>query len=232
MTARVRVRDPYLILLDGERDRLTTLGIQLTGRSSGHQTILQACETSGSARTPGSHRRQKGPNMAGNRQRRFAKRKKEQERQAKKAAKRAKKLARSSTPGQPGDPEHEHVPVGPQNKSKASDQEVMAAIERAMNPGKVREREEENDTSRARLFVGNLDYGTGDEELRALFVEAGFDVQDAFIVKDRDTGDPRGFAFVEVAGASQAKRAIAELHGQELNGRELRVNAATPNGGR
>jgi len=170
--------------------------------------------------------------MAGNKQRRFAKRKKEQERQAKKAAKRAKKQARNSTPGQPGDPAYEHVPVGPQAKNKASDEEVMAAIERAMNPGKARARAEEKDTAGVRLFVGNLDYDTGDEELRAVFVEAGFDVQDAFIVKDRDTGNPRGFAFVDVAGASQAKRAIAELHGHELHGRELRVNAATPSGGR
>lgn len=170
--------------------------------------------------------------MAGNKQRRFAKRKKEQDRQAKKDAKRAKKLARNSTPGQPGDPAYEHVAVGPQDNNKASDQEVMAAIERAMNPGKARARKEADDPTPARLFVGNLDYETGDEELRTLFADAGFDVQDAFIVKDRETGQPRGFAFVDVAGASQAKRAIAELHGYELHGRELRINAATPSGGR
>jgi nucleolin len=162
--------------------------------------------------------------MAKNNQRRLAKEKKARERAARKARKQAQRRARNSTPGQPGDPDIEHIDVGPQQKDKPSDAEVMAAVERAMNP--ATQGRSKRSASGPRLFVGNLDYGTDEATLRALFTERGFDVTDASVVLDRDTGRSRGFAFVELVSADQAAEAIDAFDGHELEGRALRVNEA------
>ena len=77
------------------------------------------------------------------------------------------------------------------------------------------------------IFVGNLDFNTTEEQLRALFTAHGT-IESIAIVKDRDTGQPRGFAFVEMEEAEQAKAAISSLDGVLLNGRALRVNEARP----
>ncbi len=77
------------------------------------------------------------------------------------------------------------------------------------------------------IFVGNLSFGTTEEALRALF-EAHGTVQRVSIVTDRDTGQPRGFGFVEMSDDAEGDRAIAALNGRELGGRDLNVNEARP----
>ena len=76
-----------------------------------------------------------------------------------------------------------------------------------------------------KLFVGNLTFDATDADLTQLFSQYG-QVQSVQIVTDRDTGRPRGFAFVEMSdGADQA---IASLNGQDFKGRSLTVNEAKP----
>ncbi len=77
------------------------------------------------------------------------------------------------------------------------------------------------------IFVGNLSYQTTQEELYAAFAQYGA-VERVNIVTDRDTGQPRGFAFVEMTDAREAETAIQQLNGAELNGRALNVNEARP----
>jgi RNA recognition motif-containing protein len=77
------------------------------------------------------------------------------------------------------------------------------------------------------IFVGNLDITATEQQLRELFAAHGA-VETVTIVKDRDTGEPRGIAFVEMVQAIEAKGAIAVLDGYELNGRPMRVNEARP----
>ncbi|HWR54062.1 MAG TPA: RNA-binding protein [Bryobacteraceae bacterium] len=77
------------------------------------------------------------------------------------------------------------------------------------------------------IFVGNLSYQTSQEELEAAFGAYGT-VERVSIVRDRDTGQPRGFAFVEMTNAQEASKAIAGLNGKEINGRALNVNEARP----
>jgi cold-inducible RNA-binding protein len=77
------------------------------------------------------------------------------------------------------------------------------------------------------IFVGNLDFGTTEDALRALFEGHGA-VERVSMVRDRDTGQPRGFAFVEMTDAGEAERAIASLNGQTLGGRPINVNEARP----
>ena len=77
-----------------------------------------------------------------------------------------------------------------------------------------------------KIFVGNLNFATTDEELRQLFGEVG-EVVDVHIPKDRETGRPRGFGFVEMAADDAATTAISTLNGHEMDGRALTVNTAT-----
>jgi len=77
-----------------------------------------------------------------------------------------------------------------------------------------------------RLYVGNLPYDTDEEELRRLFEGDGRSVSQVSIVTDRDTGRPRGFAFVEMSSQKDAEAAISALNGQEFGGRSLVVNEA------
>jgi RNA recognition motif-containing protein len=74
------------------------------------------------------------------------------------------------------------------------------------------------------LYVGNLPFSTGEDELRGLFEQCG-KVESVKIINDRETGRPRGFAFVDMPSAD-AQAAIARLNGQDLGGRPLRVNEA------
>ncbi len=78
-----------------------------------------------------------------------------------------------------------------------------------------------------KLFVGNLSFRTTQEELHEAFAPFGT-VESVSIINDRDTGQPRGFAFVEMANASEAEQAIAALNGAELGGRAINVNEARP----
>jgi RNA recognition motif-containing protein len=77
------------------------------------------------------------------------------------------------------------------------------------------------------IFVGNLSYQTTQDELFAAFSYYG-GVERVNVVTDRDTGQPRGFAFVEMTNRTEAEAAIAQLNGAELNGRALNVNEARP----
>ena len=77
------------------------------------------------------------------------------------------------------------------------------------------------------IFVGNLSFGVTEETLRSLFETHGT-VSRANIVTDRDTGQPRGFGFIEMTNDGEAEKAIASLNGVDLAGRTLNVNEARP----
>jgi len=77
------------------------------------------------------------------------------------------------------------------------------------------------------IFVGNLSYQATSADLQAAF-EAYGSVERVNIVTDRDTGQPRGFAFVEMTDANAAQNAISALNGAELRGRAMNVNEARP----
>jgi cold-inducible RNA-binding protein len=77
------------------------------------------------------------------------------------------------------------------------------------------------------IFVGNLSFQTTQDELHAAFAQYG-NVDRVNIVTDRDTGQPRGFAFVEMPDQHEAETAIQQLNGAEMNGRALNVNEARP----
>lgn len=77
----------------------------------------------------------------------------------------------------------------------------------------------------AKVFVGNLDFNTSKTEVQTLFSEVG-EVRDVFLPMDRESGRPRGFAFVEFATDEQASQAIEKFNGYQLSGRALRVNLA------
>ncbi len=77
------------------------------------------------------------------------------------------------------------------------------------------------------IFVGNLSFQTTQDELVAAFSQYG-NVERVNIVTDRDTGQPRGFAFVEMTERRDAETAISQLNGAELNGRAMNVNEARP----
>jgi RNA recognition motif-containing protein len=82
-----------------------------------------------------------------------------------------------------------------------------------------------------RLYVGNISFQTTQDSLRAAFEQEGRKVVEIKIVTDRDTGQPRGFAFVEMSTPAEAKAAIAALDGQPLDGRTLKVNEAQERSG-
>jgi cold-inducible RNA-binding protein len=77
-----------------------------------------------------------------------------------------------------------------------------------------------------RLYVGNLPFDTDESQLRTLFQEGDRNVSDVKIITDRDSGRPRGFAFVEMASQAEANAAVSALNGRELGGRALTVNEA------
>jgi len=77
------------------------------------------------------------------------------------------------------------------------------------------------------IFVGNLSFRATEDEVVSLFAAYGI-VDRVSIVTDRDTGQPRGFGFVEMVNDAEADRAIAALNGTQLDGRTLNVNEARP----
>jgi RNA recognition motif-containing protein len=78
-----------------------------------------------------------------------------------------------------------------------------------------------------KLYVGNLPYTTTEDDLRALFTRAGA-VASVAIIKDRETGRSKGFAFVEMGSQSDGEKAIQMFNGHSLNNRQLTVNQARP----
>lgn len=77
------------------------------------------------------------------------------------------------------------------------------------------------------IFVANLSFGATEDAVRLLFEQYGT-IERVSIIIDRDTGQSRGFGFVEMSSNDEALRAIAALDGRELDGRVLKVNEARP----
>jgi RNA recognition motif-containing protein len=77
------------------------------------------------------------------------------------------------------------------------------------------------------LYVGNVDYSATEDDLRRLFTQAG-EVQSVRVIKDRDTGRSKGFAFVEMSTQAEAEKAISLLNGFSFHDRPLTVNLARP----
>lgn len=78
-----------------------------------------------------------------------------------------------------------------------------------------------------KLFVGSLSWGVNDDMLNEFFAQAGT-VASAKVIVDRDSGRSKGFGFVEMANDDDAKKAIDELNGKELDGRAINVSEARP----
>ncbi|WP_437206705.1 RNA recognition motif domain-containing protein [Planctomicrobium sp. SH664] len=79
----------------------------------------------------------------------------------------------------------------------------------------------------SKLYVGNLSYSTTEDDLRDLFTQAG-NVKSVSLIKDRETGRSKGFAFVEMTTSDEAQKAIDQLHGAQFQTRTLTVNIARP----
>ncbi len=77
------------------------------------------------------------------------------------------------------------------------------------------------------IYIGNLSSDTTEDQLRQAFAGYG-EVSTVNIITDKYSGEPRGFAFVEMSGKNEAVSAISGLNGQDLNGRTLNVNEAKP----
>jgi len=80
----------------------------------------------------------------------------------------------------------------------------------------------------SKLYVGNLDYNTTEDELKSHFETKGVQTKSVTLIKDKYTGRAKGFGFVEVESEEAIQKAIEALDGQELNGRKLTVNKAKP----
>ena len=78
-----------------------------------------------------------------------------------------------------------------------------------------------------KLYVGNLSFDTTTQDLEKVFAEVGT-VTSTNIIEDRETGRSRGFGFVEMSSKEEGQKAISELNGKDVDGRELKVNEAKP----
>ncbi len=78
-----------------------------------------------------------------------------------------------------------------------------------------------------KLYVGNLPYSTTEDDLRTLFSQAGV-VESVELIKDRDTGNSKGFGFVEMASQADAEKAISTFNGYSMGNRQIKVNIARP----
>jgi len=81
--------------------------------------------------------------------------------------------------------------------------------------------------SQARLFVGNLSYQTGENDLQDYFAQVGA-IKSVNLMMDKVTGKSRGFAFVEFSTAEEAQKAIEQFHNKDFQGRAITVNVARP----
>ena len=79
----------------------------------------------------------------------------------------------------------------------------------------------------SKLYVGNLSYSTTEDDLRTLFFQAGT-VASVALIKDRDSGQSKGFAFVEMSNQSEAQKAVVMFNGFSMGNRELKVSIARP----
>jgi RNA recognition motif-containing protein len=78
-----------------------------------------------------------------------------------------------------------------------------------------------------KLYVGNMSYETTEQDLRTMFAEAGT-VESVDVIKDRETGRPKGFAFITMGSQAEAEKAISLFNGKEVSSRALKVNLARP----
>ncbi len=81
------------------------------------------------------------------------------------------------------------------------------------------------------IYIGNLSYSTTEDTLKSLFAEFG-DVESVKVVKDRFSGRPKGFGFIEMPSNSEADQAIKALNGSRIDGNNIKVNPADPGGKR
>ena len=79
----------------------------------------------------------------------------------------------------------------------------------------------------SKLYIGNLSFKTTEEDIQLLFGQAGI-VKSVNLIKDRETGRSRGFAFVEMESSDGAQDAISQFHGLQFQGRQITVNIARP----
>ena len=79
----------------------------------------------------------------------------------------------------------------------------------------------------SKLYVGGLAYSVTEQELEAFFAEIG-KVTSSAVIKDRDSGQSKGFGFIEMENDADAKKAIEELNGKDLKGRSIMVSEARP----
>lgn len=79
----------------------------------------------------------------------------------------------------------------------------------------------------SKIYVGNLSYSTTEEDLRTLFTQAGT-VTSVALIKDRDSGQSKGFGFIEMSNQVEAEKAISLFNGYQLGDRQLKVNLARP----
>ena len=79
----------------------------------------------------------------------------------------------------------------------------------------------------SKIYVGNLPFSANEDAVRQLFAQHGT-VDSVALINDRDTGQPRGFGFVEMTQNAEAARAIQSLNGHQMDGRALKVNEAQP----
>ena len=79
----------------------------------------------------------------------------------------------------------------------------------------------------SKLYVGNLSYSTTEEDLKTLFAQAGT-VSSVALIKDRDSGQSKGFAFIEMSTQVEAEKAISTFNGYQMGDRELKVSLARP----
>jgi RNA recognition motif-containing protein len=85
----------------------------------------------------------------------------------------------------------------------------------------------EREKMETKIYVGNLSYDTTEDKLKEMFSQAGT-VASVALIKDRDTGQSKGFAFVEMSNQAEAEKAIQMYNGKTLGSRELKVNLARP----
>jgi len=79
----------------------------------------------------------------------------------------------------------------------------------------------------SKVYVGNLPFGVADEDLKEMFSSYG-EVEEAVVIKDKFSGRSKGFGFVTFADGEAAQKAISEMNGKEVQGREIKVNEAKP----
>ena len=94
----------------------------------------------------------------------------------------------------------------------------------------MKQRRGKDDELSKKIYIGNLSFSSTEDELRTVFERHG-EVASVSVITDRETGRPRGFAFVEMDDASAADDAIRALDGSELGGRSIRVNEAQDRSG-